>query len=163
MATLTPSLSVVANASTATSAAGLQSDAISFTVTDTLTVTAPSAGISRLSTGANPLGAGVGVLLTEAASTATTFVYIKHLGVLASDGTTSSHASNDFIILTNEDGDHNFMKLQPGEFAWFPLLEFDGSDSGTTEEPGGLKVEGGGVGAGGAAHVMIEYGYWTRG
>ena len=160
MATLTPSLSVVANASTASSAAGLQSDAISFTVTDTLTVTAPSAGISRISTGANPLGAGVGVLLAEATTLATTFVYIKHLGLLASDGTTSSHAANDFIVLTNADGDQNFAKLQPGEFAWFPLLEFDGSDGGV--EPGGLKVEGGGVGSGGAAHVMIEYGYWTR-
>jgi len=155
MATLTPSLSIVANASTASSAAGLQSDAISFTVTDTLTVTAPSAGISRISTAANPLGAGAGILLTEAASTATTFVYIKHLGLLASDGTTSSHASNDFITLSNEDADVSFMKLQPGEFAFFPLLEFDGTDGGV--EPGGLKV------TAGSAAVMIEYGYWTRG
>ena len=160
MAILTPTLTLTANASTATTAAGLQSDAISLSVTDTLTVTGPSAGISRLSTGANPLGAGVGFLITEASATATTFVYVKHTGKLASDGTTDCHASNDFVILTNEDGDQNFIKLQPGEFCFFPLLEFDGSDGGV--EPGGLKVEGGGVGSGGAAHVIIEYGYWTR-
>ena len=155
MATITPSLTLTANANTASTSPGLQSDALSFTVTDSLTVTAPSTGITRVSTAANPLGAGAGILLTEAASTATTFVYIKHLGVLASDGTTSSHASNDFITLSNEDADVSFIKLQPEEFAFFPLLEFDGSDGGV--EPGGLKVT-----AGGAA-VMIEYGCWTRG
>jgi len=155
MAKITPSLSIVANSNTASSSPGLQSDAISFTVSDSLTVSAPSAGISRISTAANPLGAGAGILLTEAASTATTFVYIKHLGVLASDGTTASHASNDFITLSNEDADVSFIKLQPGEFAFFPLLPFDGTDGGV--EPGGLKV------TAGSAAVMIEYGYWTRG
>lgn len=155
MATLTPSLSIVANSNTASSSPGIQSDAISFTVSDSLTVSAPSAGISRISTAANPLGAGAGILLTEAASTATTFVYIKHLGLLASDGTTASHASNDFITLSNEDADVSFIKLQPDEFAFFPLLPFDGTDGGV--EPGGLKV------TAGSAAVMIEYGYWTRG
>ena len=155
MATLTPSLTLTANANTASSAPGLQSDAISFTVTDTLTVTAPSNGITRVSTAANALGAGAGILLTEAASTATTFVYIKHLGLLASDGTTECHASNDYITLSNEDADVSFIKLQPGEFAFFPLLEFDGSDGGV--EPGGLKV------TAGSAAVMVEYGCWTRG
>lgn len=155
MATLTPSLSIVANSNTASSSPGIQSDAISFTVSDSLTVSAPSAGISRISTAANPLGAGAGVLLTEAASTATTFVYIKHLGVLASNGTTASHESNDFITLSNEDADVSFIKLQPDEFAFFPLLPFDGTDGGV--EPGGLKV------TAGSAAVMIEYGYWTRG
>ena len=153
MATLTPTLTLAST--------DAHSDAINFSVTDALTVTAPSAGISRLSSGSNSLGAGVGILIAEASATETTFVYIKHLGFLASDGTSNCHATNDFIVLTNEDGDHNFMKLQPGEFAFFPLLEFDGSDGGV--EPGGLKVEGGGVGSGGAAHVMIEFGYWTRG
>tara|TARA_R110002012_G_scaffold315135_1_gene528534 strand:- start:1627 stop:2094 length:468 start_codon:yes stop_codon:yes gene_type:complete len=155
MATLTPSLSIVANSNTASSSPGIQSDAISFTVSNSLTVTAPSAGISRISTAANPLGAGAGILLTEAASTATTFVYIKHLGLLASDGTTASHASNDFITLSNEDADVSFIKLQPNEFAFFPLLPFDGTDGGV--EPGGLKV------TAGSAAVMMEYGYWTRG
>jgi len=155
MAILTPSLTLAANSNTASSNPGLTTDALSFTVTDSLTVTAPSTGVTRISTAANPLGAGAGILLTEAASTTTTYVYIKHLGVLASDGTTSSHASNDFITLSNEDADVSFIKLQPEEFAFFPLLEFDGSDGGV--EPGGLKVTKGG------AEVMIEYACWTRG
>ena len=147
MATLTPTLTITST--------DCHSDELSLSTSLGLTVTAPSAGISKLSTAANPLGAGAGILIAEADATATTFVYVKHLGLLASDGTTGSHASNDYIRLSNADGDHDFIKLQPNEFAFFPLLEFDGSDGGV--EPGGLKVEAG------SAAVMIEYGYWTRG
>ena len=155
MAILTPTLTLTANSNSASSSPGLASDALNLSVTDSLTITGPSAGISRISTAANPLGAGAGILLAEATSTATTFVYVKHLGVLASDGTTASHASNDFVRLSNADGDTDFIKLQPEEFCFFPLLEFDGSDDDV--EAGGLKVEAG------SAAVMIEYGYWTRG
>ena len=153
MATLTPTLSL---SSTTTG-----SDAISMSVSGNLTVTGPSAGISRQSTAENPLGLGAGILIADPVNTATTFVYVKHLGVLASDGTTACHASNDFVVLCNADGEFDMIKLQPGEFAFFPLHECDGTDSGANEI-GGLKAEGGGVGAGGAAHVMIEFGYWTR-
>ena len=146
MATLTPTLTL--------SCTDLTSDATNFKVTDTLTVTAPAGSIQKISTAANPLNAGAGILLTEAASTATTFVYLRHTGKLASDGTTDSHATNDFIRLSNEDGDTDFIKLQPGEFCFFPLLEFDGSDGGV--EAGGLKVEAA------SAAVMIEFAYWTR-
>ena len=146
MATLTPTLTLSSTDAT--------SDALSFSVTDTLTVTAPAGSIQKISTAANPLNAGAGILLTEAASTATTFVYLRHTGKLASDGTTDSHATNDFIRLSNEDGDTDFIKLQPGEFCFFPLLEFDGSDGGV--EAGGLKVEAA------SAAVMIEFAYWTR-
>ena len=146
MATLTPTLTL--------SCTDLTSDATNFTVTDTLTVTAPAGSIQKISTAANPLNAGAGILLTEAASTSTTFVYLKHTGKLASDGTTDSHATNDFIRLSNEDGDTDFIKLQPGEFCFFPLLEFDGADGGV--EAGGLKVEAA------SAAVMIEFAYWTR-
>ena len=146
MATLTPTLTL--------SCTDLTSDATNFTVTDTLTVTAPAGSVQKISTAANPLNVGAGILLTEAASTSTTFVYLKHTGKLASDGTTDSHATNDFIRLSNEDGDTDFIKLQPGEFCFFPLLEFDGSDGGV--EAGGLKVEAA------SAAVMIEFAYWTR-
>lgn len=152
MATLTPTLSL---SSTTTG-----SDAIGMSVSGNLTVTGPSAGISRQSTAENPLGLGAGILIADPVNTGTTFIYVKHLGVLASDGTTACHASNDFVVLTNADGDHDMIKLQPSEFCFFPLMPADGTDNGV--EPGGLKAEGGGVGAGGAAHVMIEFGYWTR-
>jgi|TARA_R100000278_G_scaffold105942_1_gene82454 hypothetical protein len=144
--TLTPTLTLVCS--------DLTSDATNFTVTDSLSVTAPAGSVQKISTAANPLNAGAGILLTEAASTATTFVYVKHTGKLASDGTTACHASNDFIKLSNEDGDMDFIKLQPEEFCFFPLMEFDGSDGGV--EAGGLKVEAG------SAAVMIEFAYWTR-
>ena len=146
MATLTPTLTL--------SCTDLTSDSTSFTVTDSLTVTAPAGSVQKISSAANPLNAGAGILLTEAATTGTTFIYLRHTGLLASDGTTAAHASNDFIILTNADGDTDFIKLQPGEFCFFPLLEFDGSDGGV--EAGGLKVEVG------SAAVMIEFAYWTR-
>jgi len=146
MATLTPTLTL--------SCTDLTSDSTSFTVTDSLSVTAPAGSVQKISSAANPLNAGAGILLTEAATTGTTFIYLKHTGLLASDGTTAAHASNDFIRLSNEDGDTDFIKLQPGEFCFFPLLEFDGSDGGV--EAGGLKVEAG------SAAVMIEFAYWTR-
>ena len=114
MATLTPTLTL--------SCTDLTSDSTNFTVTDSLSVTAPAGSVQKISSAANPLNAGAGILLTEAATTGTTFVYLKHTGKLASDGTTDSHASNDFITLSNEDGDHDFIKLQPGEFCFFPLM-----------------------------------------
>lgn len=147
MATLTPTLTL--------SCTDLTSDATNFTVTDTLTVTAPAGSVQKISTAANPLNVGAGILLTEAASTSTTFVYLKHTGKLASDGTTDSHATNDFIRLSNADGDADFIKLQPGEFCFFPLNEYDGATS-SAGSPGGLKVEAA------SAAVMIEFAYWTR-
>lgn len=147
MATLTPTLTLA-------STDAFANQAINLSVTDSLTITAPYTDISRMATDDN-IGNGAGIIIAEAGATSTTFVYIKHTGILASDGTTACHASNDFIRLSNADGDMDFMKLQPGEFAFFPLLEFDGGDGGV--EAGGLKVEAG------SAAVQVEYGYWTRG
>tara|TARA_R100001591_G_scaffold80364_1_gene87495 strand:+ start:127 stop:591 length:465 start_codon:yes stop_codon:yes gene_type:complete len=151
MATVTPTLTLAST--------DAFSDALSFSVTTNLITTAPSAGITRVSTDENPFGEGAGVLITEANTTGTVaasgvFIYIKHLGVLASDGTTACHASNDFITVSNEDRDYNFGKLQPGEFLFLPLMPFDGTDNGT--EAGGIKV------VKNSAAVMIEYAYFTR-
>ena len=126
---------------------------LNHSVTDALTVEAPLADISTMNTNDN-IGNGVGVILAESTSTDTYFVYIKHTGKLASDGTTASHASNDFVRVTNADGDTDFIKLQPEEFAFFPLNPFDGSDGGV--EPGGLKVEAA------SAEVRIEFAYFKR-
>tara|TARA_A100000172_G_C2936263_1_gene74003 strand:+ start:22 stop:468 length:447 start_codon:yes stop_codon:yes gene_type:complete len=127
---------------------------LNHSVTDALTVEAPLADISTMNTNDN-IGNGVGIILAESTSTDTYFVYIKHTGKLASDGTTASHASNDFVRVTNADGDTDFIKLQPEEFAFFPLNPFDGSDGGV--EPGGLKVE-----SGSANEVRIEFAYFKR-
>tara|TARA_R100000742_G_C4217560_1_gene42236 strand:- start:152 stop:595 length:444 start_codon:yes stop_codon:yes gene_type:complete len=146
MATLTPTL-------TLTSTDAFENQSISLSVTDSLTIEAPMTDISRMATDDN-IGNGAGIILAEATSTDTYFVYVKHTGLLASNGTSSSHASNDFITLSNADGDTDFIKLQPEEFAFFPLNPFDSSDDGT--EPGGLKVEAG------SAAVIVEFGYWKR-
>ena len=146
MATLPPTL-------TLTSTDAFENQSISLSVTDSLTIEAPMTDISRMATDDN-IGNGAGIILAEATSTDTYFVYVKHTGLLASNGTSSSHASNDFITLSSADGDTDFIKLQPEEFAFFPLNPFDGSDGGT--EPGGLKVEAG------SAAVIVEFGYWKR-
>ena len=146
MATLTPTL-------TLTSTDAFASQPLSLSVTDSLTVSAPMADVSRMATNDN-IGNGVGIIISEAAATATRFVYVKHLGILASDFSTASHASNDYVLLKNEDADISFIKLQPGEFCFFPIQEFDGSDGGV--EPGGLKVVKGG------AEVVIEFAHFTR-
>ena len=147
MATLTPTL-------TLTSTDAFENQSISLSVTDSLTIQAPMSDISRMATNDN-IGNGAGIIVADLI-TDTYFVYVKHTGLLASNGTSSSHASNDFVTLSNADGEagSDIIKLQPGEFAFFPLAPSDGSDGGT--EAGGLKVTKGG------ADVIVEFGYWKR-
>ncbi len=147
MATLTPTL-------TLTSTDAFENQSISLSVTDSLTIQAPMSDISRMATNDN-IGNGAGVIIADEL-TDTYFVYVKHTGLLASNGTSSSHASNDFITLSNADADgaSDIIKIQPGEFAFFPLAPSDGTDGGT--EVGGLKVTKGG------ADVIVEFGYWKR-
>jgi hypothetical protein len=94
MATTTPTLTLAST--------DAFSDPLSFSTTIDLTTTSPSAGITRVSTAENPFGEGAGVIIPE--STSQYFVYVKHLGVLASDGTTASHASSDFVTLSDVNG-----------------------------------------------------------
>ena len=145
MATLTPTLTLA-------STDAFASQPFSLSVTDSLTVAAPMSDISTMNTD-DDIGNGAGIIIADLI-TDTYFVYVKHTGKLASDGTTDSHASNDFILLSNADGDMDFVKLQPGEFCFFPLNPSDGSDGGV--EAGGLKVEAG------SAAVRLEFAYWKR-
>ena len=136
---------------TLTSTDAFATKTLNHSVTDALTVTAPLADISTMNTDDN-IGNGAGIILAEA-TTDTYYVYIKHTGKLASNGN-PSHASTDFVRVTNADGDTDFIKLQPEEFAFFPLNPYDGSDDGV--EPGGLKVEAN------SAAVRIEFAYFKR-
>ncbi len=146
MATLSPTLTL---ASTDVFA----SQELSLSVSDSLTVTAPVADVSRMATDDN-IGNGVGVILPE--STDQYYVYVKHLGILASDFSTASHASNDFVTLGDVDSTAGLtVKLQPGEFAFFPIKEGDGSAGSGGD--GGLKV------TAGSAAVVIEFAYFKRG
>ena len=147
MATLTPTL-------TLSSADAFENQTINLSVTDSLTIEAPISDVSRMATNDN-IGNGAGIIVADLV-TDTYFVYAKHTGLLASNGTSSSHASNDFITLSNADGEagSDIIKLQPGEFAFFPLKPSDGADGGT--EAGGLKV------TAASADVIVEFGYWKR-
>ena len=147
MATLKPNL-------TLTSTDAFENQEINLSVTDSLTIQAPMTDISRMATNDN-IGNGAGVIVADEL-TDTYFVYVKHTGLLASNGTSASHASNDFVTLSNADADggSSIIKLQPGEFSFFPLAPSDGSDGGV--EVGGLKVTKGG------ADVIIEFAYFKR-
>tara|TARA_R100000458_G_scaffold21508_1_gene19248 strand:+ start:1475 stop:1924 length:450 start_codon:yes stop_codon:yes gene_type:complete len=147
MATLTPTL-------TLSSSDVFTDQPLALSVTDSLTVQAPMTDISRMNTDDN-IGNGAGVIVADLI-TDTYYVYVKHTGILASDGTTAANASADYVTLSNADGEagSDIIRLYPGEFAFFPLAPSDGSDGGT--EAGGLKV------TAGSAAVQINYAYWKR-
>ena len=148
MATLTPTLTLA-------STDAFANHPISLSVTDTLTIAAPMSDVSTMNTD-DDLGFGAGVIIDEE-DTNEYYVYVKHTGLLASDGTTASHATNDFISVGNGDGDAaaNIIKLQPGEFCFFPTTAADGTDGGV--EVGGVMV------TAGSAAVRLEYAYFKRG
>ena len=145
MATLTPTL-------TLSSTDVFENQPLNLSVTDTLTVSAPMTDISRMNSDDN-IGNGAGIILADLI-TDTYYVYLKHTGVLASDGVTAANAAADYIIVTNADGDTDYIRLYPGEFAFFPLAPSDGSDGGI--EAGGLKIEAA------SAEVQVNYAYWKR-
>lgn len=135
MATLTPTLTL-----TSTDAFAHQN--ISISVTDSLTITAPYSDVSRFDTGdTNDVGAGAGIM-HPASGSADVYFYVRHLGLLASDGTT---ASTNLVTLSDAGGS-NFLRLGAGEFAFFPVLAGEG-----------LKA----VSA--TADVLLEYAYFTKG
>ena len=149
MATLTPTLTLA-------STDAFASQPLSLSVSDSLTITAPMTDISTMNTDDDPRGYGAGVIIDEE-DTNEYYVYVKHTGLLASDGTTASHATNDFVSIGNGDGDAaaNIIKLQPGEFCFFPTTAADGTDGGV--EVGGVKA------TAGSAAVRLEYAYFKRG
>tara|TARA_R100000900_G_scaffold68549_1_gene54589 strand:- start:375 stop:818 length:444 start_codon:yes stop_codon:yes gene_type:complete len=147
MATLTPTLTLA-------STDAFASQPLSLSVTDSLTIAAPMTDISTMNTNDDPRGYGAGVIIGE--DTNQYYVYVKHTGKLASDGTTDSHATNDFITIGDVDGTAGLtIKLQPGEFAFFPTKEGDGSAGSGGD--GGVKV------TAGSAAVRLEYAYFKRG
>ena len=129
MATLTPKLTLTSTDAT--------SDTLSFSVDDTLTVTNPSVGLSKV------------VVTTAGASTiivpnldATRYLFLRNTGV-------DSGGSSISTDLKVEEGDENwFSRLAPGEFLWVPL-NADGGHLIQLETTGGT--------------IVAEYAYWTKG
>ena len=128
MATLTPTLTLTSTDAT--------TDQLAFSVTDSLSVTSPTVGLSKVTvttTGANT------IIVPNV--DATRYFYLKHTGVDSSGSTVTT----DIKV---EEGDENwFSRLAPGEFLWVPL-NADGGHLIQLETTGGT--------------IVAEYAYWTK-
>jgi len=129
MATLTPTLTLVST--------DLSDDELNFSVTDSLTVTAPHIATARTSvttTGANNI-------IQPATDGQTYYVYVKHTGLDAGGSAVSTTLG---IELT---GDVVIGKLAAGEFMFMPV---GGHSLGVQ-----LQSSGG--------TIVAEYAYFTKG
>jgi len=128
MATLTPTLTLTSTDAT--------TDQLSFSVTDSLSVTSPTVGLSRVTV----TTAGASTIIVPNLD-ATRYFYLKHTGVDSS----GSSVTTDIKV---EEGDENwFSRLAPGEFLWVPL-NADGGHLIQLETTGGT--------------IVAEYAYWTK-
>ena len=128
MATLTPTLTLTSTDAT--------TDQLAFSVTDSLSVTSPTVGLSKVTV----TTAGASTIIVPNLD-ATRYFYLKHTGV----------DSNGAAVTTDikvEEGDDNwFSRLAPGEFLWVPL-NADGGHLIQLETTGGT--------------IVAEYAYWTK-
>ena len=128
MATLTPTLTLTSTDAT--------TDQLSFSVTDSLSVTAPFVGLWKVTV----TTAGASTIIVPNLD-ATRYFYLKHTGVDSS----GSAVTTDIKV---EEGDENwFSRLAPGEFLWVPL-NADGGHLIQLETTGGT--------------IVAEYAYWTK-
>ena len=117
--------------------ADVSSDALSFSVTDTANVNAPSENVSRITcdnTGGNS------IILPSV--NATRYVYIKHLGLNSAGGDSGA----DQVKVETADGTE-IMRISKDEFAFFP--HYAGG-------AGIIQLEAT------ANTVQVEYAYFTR-
>ena len=104
MATLTPTLTLVStNAST---------DALSISVTDSLTVGNPAINVARQEVATT----GQFNILTAADNTSITYVYVKNI-----DSTN--------VITLKDDAGNSLIDLSPEEFAFFPVKDATGLEA----------------------------------
>ena len=103
MATLTPTLTLV-------STDAFSHQPINISATDSLSVVAPYTDLSRVA------AATGGTLILAQSGSPITYVYIKHTGVLASNG----NATTNLVTVRDED-DASIATLAAGEFCFFPL------------------------------------------
>ena len=128
MATLTPTLTLTSTDAT--------TDQLAFSVTDSLSVTSPTVGLSKVTV----TTAGASTIIVPNLD-ATRYFYLKHTGVDSS----GSVVTTDIKV---EEADENwFSRLAPGEFLWVPL-NADGGHLIQLETTGGT--------------IVAEYAYWTK-
>tara|TARA_R110001599_G_scaffold309368_2_gene516353 strand:- start:3155 stop:3562 length:408 start_codon:yes stop_codon:yes gene_type:complete len=133
MATLTPTLTLVSTSGSS----GVSEDAsLALSVTDSLTVTDPMVGISKIA--CTTTGASTIILPSV---DATRYVYIKNTGLDASDDTTTAT-----VKVETADG-ARVIDLAADEFCFLPHH---------AEAAGILQLEAS------AGTVVAEYAYWTK-
>tara|TARA_R110002049_G_scaffold121099_1_gene275807 strand:- start:382 stop:780 length:399 start_codon:yes stop_codon:yes gene_type:complete len=132
MATLTPSLTLTSTDAT--------SDTLSFTVDDTLTIAAPSVGLSKI----NATATG-GSNIIVPAGTAIAYLYVKHTGT--TDGST---ATSQLVDLEITDDNSAFARLGAGEFLFMPFNH--------AGENVGVQLQ-----VAHASVVQMEYAFFTKG
>jgi len=103
MATLTPTLTLTSSDAT--------SDSLSLSVTDSLTVTAPSVGISRLT-----ITTADNQELVDEATSGVFYFYAKNTD------------SSNFVVLQTT-GSVQYARLSPGEFCFFPVNDGNGLEA----------------------------------
>ena len=128
MATLTPTLKLVSTDAT--------SDALSFTVTDSLTVTAPSVGLSKITATTTATDSIIVPSLD-----ARRYLFVHHTGVDSSGSDVTSE-----VYIESELG--RIGKLDVDEFLFMPL-----DSNGVNKIQ--LKATTG--------TIVVEYAYWTKG
>ena len=128
MATLVPTLTLSSTDAT--------SDALSFSVTDSLTVTSPLQSLSLVTV----TTVGANTVIVPSAD-ARRFLFLRHTGVDSGGSTVTT----DIKV---EEGDENwFARVGPGEWMFVPL-NADGAHKIQLETTGGT--------------IVAEYAYWTR-
>ena len=131
MATLTPTLTLTSNDAT--------TDQLAFSVTDSLSVTAPLQGLSK-TVATNTGGDNIVVPLTGGTIT---YFYCKHTGT--TDGTTATTQ----LVDVEETGDAAFARLGPGEWLFLPFCHHAGNV--------GIQFQ-----VAHASNVQMEYAFWTK-
>ena len=134
MATLQPTLTLTSQDAT--------SDALSFTVTDSLTITTPLIGLSKAVATATP-----GDTTIVPAGTVVVYLYVKHTGT--TDGSTSTVRQVDVEFTTGE----AIARLSAGEWLFMPVHHAEASVGVNLHVQHSSSSD----------VVQMEYAYWTKG
>ena len=130
MATLTPTLTLTSTDAT--------TDQLSFSVTDSLSVTSPLQSMSKVVATAT----GSDTIIVPA-NTAIAYLFVRHTGT--TDGTTTTTQ----LVDVEETGDAAFARLGPGEWLFLPFCHHAGNV--------GVQLH-----VQHASVVQMEYSFWTK-
>ena len=131
MPTLTPTLTLTSTDATV--------DQLAFSVTDSLSVTAPIQSMSKTIVVSNVGGNNI---VVPATGGTITYFYCRHTGT--TDGSTATTQ----LIDVEETGDAAFARLGPGEFMLIPFCHHAGNVGVQFQSVSG--------------DIQMEYAYWTK-